>query len=239
MNYQTVVSILTAMGFGDKPLRGLMGSTFNPSHEGHALATELVLNSGFFHTVEVAAAGRTPGTKEDITDDLVRQQLALLAFPMEWIYTAPPVRSGTLLRRAFLELDLSPIMGIDKPTAIRFYEAQERYPMFQHIAITASDAVTPDPVTGVMPIFKWRYQELLRTIPLWIIPRTGFSSPLEINLPSEFPRMAWFPGTYPPLPDIRSSTIRQLVATSQPWEHLVPERVAKFIKLKQLYGYKE
>jgi nicotinic acid mononucleotide adenylyltransferase len=223
------------------------GSATNPSHLGHAQVLQLMLQDLF--DVVIWYPSGFSREKPNLLDGIHRQQLAHLAFPQSWVYRPRPGWAKLLL-------DLAATMAADVPTATRFYLLQEQYKDAEITFVTGSDGVTPGK-DGILPIQTWNNYypdpnseqctainpltgEEIEIIPLnqhqiKIIPRQGFVIPGQVDLPDH---ISWL--TDEVLPDIRSSSIRVLVAKGdKSWRKLVNEQVEQYIDLHQLYQDKE
>jgi nicotinic acid mononucleotide adenylyltransferase len=201
----------------------MAGSATDPPHDLHAWVLQLILQAGSDLTIFYPTGASK--FKPTMSQGIHRQQMAHLAFNQDWLCRPLPGWSK-------LFLDMSDTMNVEIPTAHRFEQLRRDYPGAEIRFVTGSDAVTPD-AEGRLPITKWvEYEAKLSKETVLIVPRQGFALPNEIELPTH---CQWLQTE--PLPDVRSSTIRQLIrqGDNTEWRKVVNKNVQAYIDLHQLY----
>ena len=101
---------------------------------------------------------------------------------------------------------------------------KKKYPQHQFSFLMGSD--------NLATFTQWpQWQQLLKTMPFYIYPRVGFPlKSLKKNMhPLEHPLQI--------ITNISSTMVRNRLKTNLTIKHLVPSKVAQYIKTHQLYSY--
>ncbi len=207
------------------------GSDTWPAHDGHRQVVEEVLRSGLFdHVIWIPSGFSVWKMDPNLRNRLHRQQMAMLAFPQEWLYRPKP-------GWATFQIDLSAVMQQDVPTGFRFHLLREQYPGAEITFITGSDAVSAEIPSAPMPILQWSHQALLERERILIMQRDGFLLKRHnMTLP---PFVEWFPSETI-FPDVRSSQLRKLIRLGDiSWKNYVREEIQAYIDLHQLFMERE
>lgn len=188
---------------------GFFGGSFNPIHNGHL--------------------------------GLARRILELSDLDEVWFVVSPhnPLKSaGALLSDDVrLEMTRRALSGL---TGLRASDCEFRLPRPSYTVDTLRHLAQEHPERSFTLLIgadnwqcfpQWRsHEELLRHHEIAIYPRQGCAVDGN-NLP---------PGVRllnTGLFNVSSTQVRRLIASSQPFEHLVPPQVALYIKQHNLYGY--
>ena len=202
------------------------GSSLNPGTIAHELMVEAVMSSGLCDRFIWYPSG-VRDDKPHLSENAIhRLQLAMLTIPPEWLYSPP---------QGWCQLIIDPTNVTSKETltAKRFELLEEKY--LEVGFVTGSDVLTEEG-DGIMPILKWDNPGYLKTKPIWVIPRSGFAQPSDVQLPAGW-NIRWFPISQP-LPDIRSSNVQQMIQLGDSnWERDVNNRVRAYVKLHGLHGW--
>ena len=201
---------------------GFGGSATNPSHLGHHLFLEMILQCKLFDLFHWYPSGWSK-FKPSLLGGIFRQQMAIYAFPEKWV--TKPLRGW-----ASLLIDCSATMAEDIPTYLRFQMLRQDYPDADICFVTGSDALTVDPEKGgPMPIMNWQRADLLKNEKILFIPRKGFVLPGDLPL-LPFPKWSWL--DIAPLPDIQSKVLRQMIIDDdRQWRFMVNNDIMDFIDL--------
>ena len=195
------------------------GSAANPPHTGHLALIEALIHSNLFDVVIWIPSGNRPDKEMEIEPDH-RVAMTELTFP-----SILRVRSGTTL-----VIKYDDVYKSNTPTINRLEALQSEYPDSEITWYTGADSVIPQKKYGGKCEIevKWiRGEELFQNWNFLILPRSGYRQPN--NLPANFKIFGV------KLPNVASSHIRQLIASGQPFEHLVTAEVAEYIKRFGLY----
>jgi len=195
---------------------GLFGGTFDPIHKGHIAIAEAVLQKVNLAKVIFIPAGK-PWLKEGrkITSATHRLKMVGLAISGKSNFELSSIE----IERPGATYTVDTLMDfINNIHGIELY------------VIMGSDSLVDFP--------RWKEpQRLLKLCYLVIVPRPGFSLPdlltMERELPGLRERLIIMSS---PEVDISSSDIRRRRAEGLPFEHLVPESVAEYIKRNRLYA---
>ena len=198
---------------------GILGGTFDPIHLGHlALARAARSSLGLDEILFVPAA--RPPHKLGRPISPAGDRLAMVELATE---------GEPATRVSRIEIDRSgPSYTVDTVAALLDEAARADRPIDVTVILSAeSFADLPD----------WHASDrLVELATIAVAPRPGHPLPeptaLANRLPGLIGRLAVIHGT---LPDISASKIRALVANGRPIDHLVPPRVAAYIKEHHLY----
>lgn len=194
---------------------GLMGGTFDPVHNGHLMAAELVRHHYGLDYVVFIPAAQSPLKKEEPSDGRHRYVMLCLATVGNPFFRVSPY-----------ELDR------DKPSyTIRTIRAfREMMPGAELVFITGVDAALQ------LPLWK-SPEELLSLARFVAVSRSGFPraelSKVIERFPEEMRRN--FEVLETPMLPISASEIRERVRAGLPIRYLVPEQVADYIRKEGLY----
>ncbi len=133
-------------------------------------------------------------------------------------------------------IDYSWVNGENKPTIEIFRQFEKNYPDSEIVWVTGSDSVAPQAQYGGKCEIEAAWTEgklLMAEKKFLIVSRIGFPHPSTLALPAQF---EWIEDT---TGDIQSSYVRELISRGKPFENLVPDAVAKYIKHHHLYGFEE
>jgi nicotinate-nucleotide adenylyltransferase len=197
------------------------GSAADPPTYGHVELLRCLLASGRFDLVIWILSGIRLDKDIDITPDQ-RVVLTLLAIPQEWLLGNQP---------SFI-IKFDDVYGKNTPTIKRLESIQSQYPHAEVVWYTGADSVTPRP-DGTCELQHWkRGQELWDGHKFLIVSRQGYPDPATLSLPPQFEVLNV------QLPNTSSSGVIDLIRAGKEFEHLVPPKVARYIKNHCLYGYK-
>lgn len=151
-----------------------------------------------------------------------REAMTKLAIPTEWTLTPPRVI-----------VDYSDVYGENTPTFLWIRKLEFQYPGAEIRWFTGIDSVLPRREFGGKCEIeaKWKYAEELMKKSFIILPRAGYPKPSKLFLPENFQVLDI------PSVDISSTEVRTLISNCEPFERLVPKKVAQYIKEHNLYGY--
>lgn len=197
------------------------GSAADPPTYGHIELARSLMSSGKFDLVIWIPSGSRTDKDMGITPDQ-RVALTLLAFPSEWLLGDKP---------SFV-IKFDDVYGKNTPTIDRLKSLRRQYPNAELVWYTGTDSVTPRP-DGTCELQHWkRGEELWSKHKFLIVTRQGYPDPATLSLPPQFEVLNV------QLPNTSSSAVIRLIESGQQFEHLVPSKVARYIKTHHLYGYK-
>lgn len=195
---------------------GVLGGTFDPVHNGHIGIANACMKAGNLGMVAFVPAG-DPWMKKDklLSPARLRKKMAQLAVegdPRFEMWDLEVKRRG-------------PTFTVDTLEEL----SKKRGPGDEYFLIVGADALEQ--------FGEWKHPErILALAKLMAVPRNGFAGkePAALrNHPAKNPeQLLWVEG---PVSDISASQIRKRAADNLPIDHLVPEKVAKFILERHLY----
>ena len=189
-----------------KPIRtALLGGTFNPLHNGHLTIARSVLEQGLADEVWMLITPCNPW----------KTNQSLLDDRLRYDMVAEAVKKMKGVRASDYEFKL------DKPsyTANTLRHISADYPDREFILTIGAD--------NWVKFNEWRdYKFIESNYKIIVYPRKGCD---VTELPASVTLLD------SPLEDVSSSEIRHLISKGEPIDHLVPNSVAKAIKVKRLY----
>lgn len=192
-----------------------MGGTFDPVHNGHLMAAEMVRHHYGLDYVFFVPAAQSPLKKEEPTDGRHRYVMLCLA-----------TVGNPFFRVSAYELDR------EKPsytiTTIRAF--RQMMPHAEFFFITGADAA--------LQLTHWKSpQELLSLVKFVAVSRPGFPRASLSRVIDQFPEdlRSNFEVLDTPMLPISASEIRRRVRARLPIRYLVPEQVADYIERQGLY----
>lgn len=203
---------------GDFMRLGIFGGSFDPVHRGHLVLAESCLEQARLDQVWFVPAARQPfkpdGPLASDADRLAMLQLAL--------------NSHSAFEICPLEINRGGISyTIDTLLAIKLLQSEA-----QLFLLMGADALDDFP--------HWQQpEEICRLATLIVVNRAGQPAPNLGNLASvvSSDRLAEIEEcqvTMPPM-EISSSEIRRFIAAGGEWQHMVPTKVAQYIRDHNLY----
>ena len=196
------------------------GSSVNPFTLGHYSLLEGLRKSSYSDKIIWIPTGERIDKK--LLTNQHREAMTKLAIPVEWMKTSPRV-----------VVDYFDVYGENTPTFLWMRKLESQYPGAEIRWFTGVDSVIPRrEFNGKCEIeAKWKYAEELMKKPFLILPRAGYPKPSKLFLPENFQVLDISSV------EISSTEVRTLINNRKPFEHLVPEKVAQYIKENNLYGY--
>jgi nicotinate-nucleotide adenylyltransferase len=198
---------------------GFLGGTFDPIHLGHLALARAARSSLALDEVLFVPAARPPHK--------LGRPITAAADRLAMVELATRDEPGTAVSR--IELDRpGPSYTVDTVASLLEEAARDDRPIDLTVILSVeSFADLPD----------WHaVDRLVELATIAVAPRPGHPLPeptaLADRLPGIVGRLAVIHAT---LPDISASTIRELVAAGRPIDHLVPPRVAAYIREHDLY----
>ena len=194
------------------------GSAANPPHLGHLMMLDKLLSCREFDKIIWIPSGKRNDKDIDV-DPTHRIAMTELSIPKKW-RLFPGARNQ---HHARLVIDYSEIYGESIKAYDRLSQQWTDFSLDATYWFTGTDC----------DISTWyRGEDLLKRRAVVFIDRENHSLPEGI----EYIRPEWMPLIK--LPDISSSDIRNRVYYNMPFEHLVPKKVARYIKETGLYSQK-
>ena len=196
------------------------GSAANPFTLGHYILLNGLRNAKRADQIIWIPTGER-NDKKLITSQH-RETMTKLGIPNEWTLTSPQIT-----------IDFSDVHSDNTPTFLWLRKLQFQYPGAEIRWFTGVDSVAPRrEYDGKCEIeARWIQGEELMKQPFLILPREGYPHPGSLLLPENFQVLDIQPS------DISSTMVRELIKNGEPFEHLVPEKIAQYIKEHKLYGY--
>lgn len=191
---------------------GIMGMTVDPPHRGHLETVRGVLTLNRFSTLIVYPTGEQRDDKVIIAGPNDRAAMLMQTFSLELF------RHHTKLLVICADM-----YGTNTYTINLLRAYKRRYPDKRITWITGSDS----------DISTWHCgKELLACWNFCIVPRPGY--PRLNRVVPKYHEVLDVPHAL----HVSSSQMKRLIAEGKPFEHLVTDGVAKWIKEYGLYGYK-
>ena len=200
------------------------GSAANPPHVGHKVLIERLLICGLFDKVIWIPSGIRKG-KEELIDPNHRVAMTMLTFPSEFLY---------LHRTTFL-INFQDVYGKNTSTIDWLRRFSKENPSDQIFWYTGADSVVPQERLGGRCEIEAEWAEgdsLMRDWNFYILPRQNDLHLSQFSLPPKFKFLEM-----EKLPDVSSTDIRERIASGKPFETLVTQAVADYIKRFSLYGW--
>lgn len=198
------------------------GSAANPPHLGHVALVDAVIKSGKFDKVVWIVSGlRTD--KMDCESPDHRVAMTLLTFPTKW-----------LLGDVEFVLNFDDAYSDNTPTIHRLERMalDGGYWDSELVWFTGVDVFVPqENRRGKSEVVDaWvEGNRLMEEFPFLVVPRDGFTHPSRVRLPERVEILDVS------IPGIESTTIRHLVISGQPIDHLVTTEVDAYIRRHNLY----
>jgi len=195
---------------------GILGGTFDPIHNGHlAVAAEVLESLGLNEVLFVPTGKPWQKAGRVITDAVHRLQMVTLAIAGE-----PQFRLSD--------------MEVERPGSTYTVDTLQQLKKQYDAGTELYFILGWDALLGA-PYWKepGKIIDLCRVV---AVPRPGINPPNPAALDGLISGLAGrLVMLDSPRIDISSSDIRRRVASSLPWEHLVPATVAEYIKENRLY----
>jgi len=205
----------------------LGGSAADPVHLGHLGMLRAIVDLRRFDKILWVLNGASL-EKPSLAPSNLRLRMAVQAFD----------EAGLLGSAPSVELVLDEMSSVGLTALRRYRQIRREYPAAREIRLyLGADAVVPqERYNGRCEIAaRWSEGErLIQDAQFLIIPRQGYPDPRLLDLPQNFEVF----DPVPPVPEASSRVIRACIANGMPWEHWVPECVARVIKTHKLYGWK-
>ena len=198
------------------------GSAANPPHLGHRVLIEFLLNYGNFDEVIWMPSGIRPD-KNNLIDPNHRVAMTMLTFELSWLYGAKTVFS----------INFQDVYGANTPTIDWLRRIKKENHRAEIIWYTGVDSVIPQAkYGGNCEIATWEGgREIMEKWNICVLPRPGYEHPSKLALAKN----VYFLEAN--LPDISSTDIVSKISSGEPFENLVTEAVATYIKKFKLYGF--
>lgn len=161
-------------------------------------------------------------TDKKLTPSIHRARMSEIAFDKAWRQTLPIP----------FHLDLRDVHVLNPPTIVRLRTLQAEYPDAAILFAVGADVVTPKETWGGKCDIEGFWDEgeaLMSEFCFIVLPREGYPTPDPLQLPKH-----WIFHHTEGLP-VSSTEVRRRVAAEEPYEHLVPPGVAKYIRSHGLY----
>ena len=199
------------------PEIGLMGGSFNPIHRGHVALARAALDSGKVERVLFLPTGNPPHKREGLADKFDRLRMVELAVAHE---------AGMAVCRE--EIDRGGVIyTVDTLAAL-----QSKMPDCSLTYLIGADTLRA--------LGTWRRVEaVIERCKFLVMMREGETREDVIRLAGLWAsRGAQIDFLDARKMDISSTQIREYIRKNQPFERLVPEAVADYIRTRGLYGAK-
>ena len=197
------------------PEIGLMGGSFNPIHRGHVALARAALDSGKVERVLFLPTGNPPHKREGLADKFDRLRMVELAVAHE---------AGMAVCRE--EIDRGGVIyTVDTLAAL-----QSKMPDCSLTYLIGADTLRA--------LGTWRRVEtVIERCKFLVMMREGETREDVIRLAGLWAsRGAQIDFLDARKMDISSTQIREYIRKNQPFERLVPEAVADYIRARGLYG---
>lgn len=185
---------------------GFYSGSFNPLHNGHLLLADYLTTHHLVEEVWLSVSPQNPlKMPSALLDDTTRLAMARAA-----------VQDRVGVKICDIECHMPrPSYTIDTLRALR-----SKFPQHQFCLLIGADNATH--------FYDWHaYAELLVEFEVWVYPREGYAVNREL-----FPQMKLIDA---PLCNISATEIRRYIAAGEPYAHLVPAAVARYIDQHRLY----
>lgn len=199
------------------PEIGLMGGSFNPIHRGHVALARAALNSGKVERVFFLPTGNPPHKREGLADKFDRLRMVEMAVAHE---------AGMAVCRE--EIDRGGVIyTVDTLAAL-----QSKMPDCSLTYLIGADTLRA--------LGTWRRVEtVIERCKFLVMMREGETREEVIRLAGLWAsRGAQIDFLDARKMDISSTQIREYIRKNLPFERLVPEAVADYIRARGLYGAK-